>query len=201
MCDFHSILGIAIGNNYSIRHDASNSHSGMAGKLENKPNRKTVIFEVECSEEKLLATKDISTIASSIIRNFGECPEKLVCKIVNHYQQVKMALTDGVGLSPSGYFKDVEKYGDVYFHAINRGIICEIPKEVGGNLDLGSLTSIPEKLKLPDTVGGYLHLGSLTSIPEKLKLPDTVGGYLDLGRLDADGRARMIAKYGKSKLI
>ena len=30
MCDFHSILGVDIGDTYEIRHDSSNSHAGMA---------------------------------------------------------------------------------------------------------------------------------------------------------------------------
>jgi hypothetical protein len=50
---------------------------------------------------------------------------------------------------------------------------------VGGNLDLGSLTSIPEGFN--PTVGGYLYLRSLTSIPEGFN--PTVGGNLYLGSL------------------
>jgi len=40
---------------------------------------------------------------------------------------------------------------------------------IGGGLDLRSLTSIPEGLKLPESIGGGLDLSSLTSIPEGLK--------------------------------
>ena len=50
---------------------------------------------------------------------------------------------------------------------------------VGGYLDLGSLTSIPEGFN--PTVGGYLDLRSLTSIPEGFN--PTVGGSLYLGSL------------------
>ncbi len=49
-------------------------------------------------------------------------------------------------------------------------------EKVGGDLDLGSLTSIPEGFN--PTVGGYLYLQSLTSIPEGFN--PTVGGYLYL---------------------
>jgi hypothetical protein len=50
-------------------------------------------------------------------------------------------------------------------------------EKIGGDLDLGSLTSIPEGFN--PTVGGDLDLGSLTSIPEGFN--PTVGGYLYLG--------------------
>ena len=49
-------------------------------------------------------------------------------------------------------------------------------EEVGGSLDLSSLTSIPEGFN--PTVGGYLYLRCLTSIPEGFN--PTVGGSLDL---------------------
>jgi len=52
-------------------------------------------------------------------------------------------------------------------------------EEVGGYLNLGSLTSIPEGFN--PTVGGYLNLGSLTSIPEGFN--PTVGGSLNLRSL------------------
>ena len=52
-------------------------------------------------------------------------------------------------------------------------------KEIGGSLDLRSLTSIPEGFN--PTVGGSLYLRSLTSIPEGFN--PTVGGYLDLRSL------------------
>jgi hypothetical protein len=52
-------------------------------------------------------------------------------------------------------------------------------EKIGGYLDLGSLTSIPEGFN--PTVGGYLDLRSLTSIPEGFN--PTVGGYLYLGSL------------------
>ena len=195
MCDFHSILGVAIGDSYEIRHDATNSHSGMAGKLENRPNRKPVIFEAEASAETLLRCADVDSIKTSIIRSYGECPEPLVRKIVGHYQKVKEALMDGSHLTPGGYFSDVEKYGDVYCEAINRGKVATFATKLDGYLYLGRLTSIPEKLKLPDSIGGNLYLGRLTSIPEKLKLPDSIGGYLYLGSLDKSSRSRLKAKY------
>ena len=50
---------------------------------------------------------------------------------------------------------------------------------VGGSLDLGNLTSIPEGFN--PTVGGNLYLRNLTSIPEGFN--PTVGGYLYLRNL------------------
>ena len=50
---------------------------------------------------------------------------------------------------------------------------------INGDLDLSSLTSIPEGFN--PTVGGYLNLPSLKSIPEGFN--PTVGGYLDLYNL------------------
>jgi len=122
MCEFHSCLGIALGDNYEIRHDAGNSHSSMAGKIENKPNRAPVIFEVEASASTLIKCSDVDSIKSSIIRNFGKCPEPLVRKIVAHYQKVKQALTDGKHLSSEGYFRDTQKYADVWNEAQSLGI-------------------------------------------------------------------------------
>ena len=49
-------------------------------------------------------------------------------------------------------------------------------EEVGGYLDLRSVTSIPEGFN--PTVGGCLDLSSVTSIPDGFN--PTVGGYLDL---------------------
>jgi hypothetical protein len=50
-------------------------------------------------------------------------------------------------------------------------------EKIGGYLDLGSVTSLPENFN--PTVGGYLDLGSVKSLPENFN--PTVGGYLDLG--------------------
>jgi len=50
-------------------------------------------------------------------------------------------------------------------------------EEIEGDLDLGSLTSIPDGFN--PTVGGYLDLRSLTSIPDGFN--PTVGGGLYLG--------------------
>ena len=50
-------------------------------------------------------------------------------------------------------------------------------EKVGGNLDLWSVTSLPDGFN--PTVGGDLYLGSVTSLPEGFN--PTVGGYLYLG--------------------
>jgi hypothetical protein len=190
MCDFHSILGVAIGDDYEIRHDADNSHSNMAGRIENKPNRRPVIFEGECSAEKLLRCSDIEAIKSSIIRNFGECPELLVRKMVSHYQKVKEALTDGSHLAPDGYFGDTKKYADVWNAAINRNVPVTLPAIFGGDLFINSSA----KLDAPALaeVGGYLYINSSA----KLDAPALaeVGGDLSINssaKLDAPALAEV----------
>jgi hypothetical protein len=66
---------------------------------------------------------------------------------------------------------------------LDLGSLTSIPQgfnpTVGGYLDLGSLTSIPQGFN--PTVGGNLYLRSLTSIPQGFN--PTVGGYLYLGSL------------------
>ncbi len=199
MCDFHSILGIHLGgDSYEIRHDASNSHSGMAGRLENKPNRRCVIFEAECSAEKLLKTEDIDSVKSSIIRNFGECPEPLVRKIVNHYRKVKEALTDGRHLD--GYFNDTKKFSDVWNAAIARGIPVTLPEVFEGNLAVSGSAKLDALTK----VGGNLAVYGFA----KLDAPalNEVGGDLDVygsAKLDAPALNEVggdLDVYGSAKL-
>ena len=202
MCDFHSILGVAIGDTYEIRHDSSNSHAGMAGKLENKPNRKPVMFEAEASAEKLLTCVAVDDIKSSIIRNYGECPEQLVRKIVAHYQKLKEALTDGSHLE--SYFAE-DKYCDVWNKVIEGGIAVTLPATFRGNLavsgsaklDATALTEVGGNL----TVYGSDKLAKLDALTKvggnlavsgsaKLDAPELteVGGYLNVSgsaKLDA----------------
>ena len=166
MCDFHSILGIAIGENYELRHDSTNSHSDMAGSLENKPNRKPIIFEVECSAEKLAACSSVDDIKSSIIRNFGECPPPLVLKIVRHYQFVKEALVDGRHLCDGGYFSDTKKYSDVWCKAIALGVHVTMPAVFDGNLYVyGSAKLDAPELK---EVGGNLYVSGSAKLDAPL---------------------------------
>ena len=61
---------------------------------------------------------------------------------------------------------------------------------VGGGLDLRSLTSIPDGFN--PTVGGNLYLRSLTSIPDGFN--PTVGGYLDLSSLTSIPENRVKVK-------
>jgi len=190
MCDFHSILGVAIGDTYEIRHDASNSHSIMAGRLENKPNRKPIIFESECSAEKMIGG-DLDYIKSSIIRNYGECPEPLVRKIVAHYQKVKEAITDGRHLSSTGYFSDTEKYADVWQEAMSRGIMPDFSgiTKFHGSVDVqqGATFTAPGIAKC-----GYVdvHQGATFTAPGIAKC-----GYVDVQQ-GATFTAPGIAKCG-----
>ena len=219
MCDFHSILGVAIGDTYEIRHDSSNSHAGMAGKLENKPNRKPVMFEAEASAEKLLTCVAVDDIKSSIIRNYGECPEQLVRKIVAHYQKLKEALTDGSHLE--SYFAE-DKYCDVWNKVIERGgIAVTLPATFRGNLavsgsaklDATALTEVGGNL----TVYGSDKLAKLDALTKvggnlavsgsaKLDAPELteVGGYLNVygsAKLDALKKVSgNLVVYGSAKL-
>lgn len=165
-----------LGQTAEILHFAHNSHSRMieeAGWRENKPNEVTRVFEAEWDGKGEFPPDN------KLIRNADECPEKLKDKIRNHYQKVQTAITTGRLFD--SYFSDVEKYSDVYGAALNNGVAVKFPSKVE-NLDLDSLTSIPEGLKFPDSIGG-LYLGRLTSIPKGFKLPASIGGGLYLSRL------------------
>ncbi len=141
MCNFHSILGLALGwGKYEILHDPSNSHSGMVTGIENKPHQKPVIFEAECSAEKLIATADIDSIKAGIIRNFGECPEPLVRKIVTHYQRVREALINGKHLN--NYFADTKKWADVWGEAIANNAPVIFPEVFEGSLAVHGSASL-----------------------------------------------------------
>ena len=96
--------------------------------------------------------------------------------------------------TPSNY-KELEAFAK----SINLDVKYLLGEKYEGNLDLSSLTSLPENFNV--TVGGYLDLGSVTSIPENFNVTVggslylnslktiqenfnvTVGGYLDLGSL------------------
>jgi hypothetical protein len=148
MCDFHSVLGVAIGDKFEIIHDSTNSHSGMAGTLVNKPNRKAIIFEAEWNGVGEVPPSAV------LIRNNGECPERLEKMIRAHYVKVKEALATGAHLNT--YFKDTKKWADVWNAAIKAGAPVVLPAVFSGDLwlygdaklDAAALTN----------VGGYLWL-------------------------------------------
>ena len=72
---------------------------------------------------------------TKLIRNFRECPERLVKKIRDHFIKLKEALRSSKHLSKGGYFSDYEKYSDVF----------------------AKLTSLPENVTFPKECG-YLDL-------------------------------------------
>ena len=154
MCDFHSILGVALGDTYEIFHNADNSHSGMSGDCANKPNRAPIIFEVEASAELLLQSDNIDFLKPSIIRNYSECPEPLVAKIIAHYWCVKQALTDGRHLNPTGYFADTKKFSDIWNKAIELGVKVNLPEVFVGDLIVRELANLDATALT--AVGGYL---------------------------------------------
>jgi len=176
MCDFHSILGIAIGENYEIRHDSGNSHSEMANELRNLPNRQPVIFEAEWNGEGDVPSD------GTLIRNNGECPDRLTKKIRDHYIKLKEAITTGKHFD--GYFKDTKKWADVWCRAIANNVPIQLPAVFHGNLTVyGSA-----KLDAPalTEVGGNLYVYASA----KLDAPalTEVGGYLTV-----DGSAKLDA--------
>ena len=66
-----------------------------------------------------------------------------------------------------------EQEAEIACRPIVEQIIKNGMKTVGGNLNLDSLTKIPEGFN--PTVGGDLYLGSLTEIPEGIKLTNVKG--------------------------
>jgi hypothetical protein len=178
MSNFHSVAARMLGEAAEILHASHNSHSQMITEArwrENKPNESVRVFEAEWDGRGAFPSD------SSLIRNVGECPERLKDKIRNHYKKVQAAITKGEHFDH--YFADYEKYSDVYAMAVANGVGIVFPKHQKGNLDLNSLTTVPEGFKLPETVSGYLDLNSLTTVPEGFKLPETVSGYLYLNSL------------------
>ena len=172
MCNFHSCLGVAIRDQFELRHDPGNSHSRMAGSLINRDNRVPVIFEAEASAESLLSCQHVDAIKSSLIRNYAECPETLVNMIVEHYQKVKEALTDGSHMSSTGYFADTKTYADVWYQAQQVGVRCDfsgftefngsVVVREGATLNAPELTTISGSVDVE--VGGALTVPKLTKV-------------------------------------
>ena len=67
-------------------------------------------------------------------------------------------------------YKEIEAFAK----SINLDVKYLMGEKYGGNLDLSSLTSIPENFNV--TVVGDLDISSLTSLPENFNV--TVGGNL-----------------------
>ena len=114
-----------IGQDIQVAHLASNSHSEMiksAGWRDNEPNRKILVFEAEWNGEGELPPD------TKLIRNCGECPEKVKSRIKAHYQKLKEALETGRHLD--GYFADADKWGDILTEAMNRGHAFDFSKVV-----------------------------------------------------------------------
>ena len=202
MCDFHSILGVALGDTYEIFHNADNSHSGMSGDCANKPNRAPIIFEVEASAELLLQSDNIDFLKPSIIRNYSECPEPLVKKIVTHYKCVKEALTDGRHLTKTGYFADTKKFSDVWSKAIEQGIKVTLPEVFVGDLAVNESAKL-DATALAEVVGNLeVNESAKLAAPELAK----VGGNLEVNgsaKLDAPVLAEVggtLVVYASAKL-
>ena len=177
MCDFYSEIGRQIGQLPETYHDKTNSHSGMIETCkwrDNQPNGKTIVFEFECKTDELLSDSDLHAKASSLIRNFGECPEALVRKFISNAIKVREALKTGKGLTPDGFFSDTKKFCDVWNKAIERNIAVILPAVFAGDLYINSSA----KLEALTKVGGYLSINPSA----KLEAPALaeVGGYLSI---------------------
>jgi hypothetical protein len=166
MCDFHSTAWRLVGQDIQCAHLSTNSHSGMikaAGWKENQPNRKIQIFEAEWDGVGDLPSD------TRLIRNFGECPEKVRNQIRKHYQKLKEAITEGKHFDL--YFADTEKWADVWNRAIANGVAVTLPKVFKGHLDVSGSA----KLDAPalTEVGGSLDVsGSAKLDAPKLKRSD-----------------------------
>ena len=86
--------------------------------------------------------------------------------------------------------------GDIVFHQeslylwdLTSATDLQLPKHVGGYLDLRGLTSATD-LQLPEHVGRNLYLGGLTSATD-LQLPEHVGGDLWLNALTPQDRNKI----------
>jgi len=175
MCQFHSVVGVALGNNFSIQHLPSNSHSEMSGELKNLPNRQPIIFEAEWDGSGDFPTDE------KLIRNSGECPEKLKALIREHYGKLQAAITSGAYLK--SYFNDANKWEDVWKVAAASGATLVLPSVFTGGLELydgskvdaRSLTSVGGSLVLHG--GSELDAPALTSVGGSLVLYD--GSELD----------------------
>ena len=155
MCDFYSEIGRQIGQLPETYHDATNSHSGMIETCrwkENQPQGKTLVFEFEAKLAVLLSDCDLTEKASSLIRNFGECPDQLVRKFISNAIRVRKALKQGI---KPGDFCTI-KYSDVWNQTIAQNAPVELPEVFEGNLDVsGSAKLDAPALK---EVGGYLDV-------------------------------------------
>ena len=155
MCDFYSSIGRQIGQLPETYHDSTNSHSGMiktAGWRDNEPNRPTLVFEFEAKLDVLLSDCDLSEKASSLIRNYGECPPQLVRKFVSEASRVRNALKNGI--KPGDFCTKL--FSDVWNNAIAQNVPVELPEVFEGYLDVyGSAKLDAPALK---EVGGYLDV-------------------------------------------
>ena len=120
---------MAIGDNYSIYHDPSNAHGEMRNRVQETPSpapmaRRAITFEAEWSGDGDLPPD------TQLIRDFGECPERLVKKIRDHYIKLKEAVQQGKHLGQDGYFCDPNKWADVWSVAMQNGFQPEFSNVV-----------------------------------------------------------------------
>jgi hypothetical protein len=179
MCDFHSTAWRLIGEAPQMCHTPDNAHGKMieaAGWKNNEhaPAISATVFEAEWDGKGQLPPD------GRLVRNSGECPEKLMAAIRRHYEKLHDFLESGKDWK---YFCDFAKWADVWGSLKSLPDNVQFPDSIDGNLYLRSLASLPDSVQFPDSIGGVLDLGSLTGLPDNVQFPDSIGGFLDLRSL------------------
>ena len=183
MCDFHSIIGFSLGeDHFEVRHTPDNSHATMRAGVENKPNSKTVVFEAEWNLE------GEQPAPTKLIRNIGECPERLVKMITRHYAAAQKAVTTGEGLNQKGIFSDQRKWTDLYQAAMRRGSPVELVGEFPGDVIVahGGTLNVPALTKAGYVIveqGGTLNVPALESVAGYVIVAQ--GGTLNVPALES----------------
>lgn len=163
ICDFHSTAWRLLGQTVEMCHLQNNSHSEMienAGWRHNEPNKTVRVFEAEWNGDGEVPS------CGSFVCNSGECPERLMTAIRQHYLRLKECLATGKHIQPGEYFADHKKWADVWSKAMERGFMPDFSKVVEFRGDVivaqgGSLTAPVLK-----EVGGHVRVeqgGSLTA--------------------------------------
>ena len=185
MCDFHSTAWRLLGQEIQCAHLPSNSHSESieaAGWRVNEPNRTPFIFEAEWN--------GIGELPSDwgLIRNSGECPEKLTKRIRDHYAKLRDAISGGNHLTT--YFSDVKKWHDVWSRAIENKVPVTLPSVFPGSIVLREGATL--QADALTEVSGYIYVreGATLTAP-KLEKSSSI---------DVQEGAKLIAPKLKRKI-
>ena len=188
MCDFHSTAWRMLGQDVQVAHLPNNSHSEMIEKAkwrDNEPNRKIIVFEAEWD-----GTGEVPS-DGKLVRNSGECPEKLMTAIRQHYLRLRKCLISGKHLD--GHFKDHTKWADVWSKAMERGFMPDFSNvvEFCGDviIEQGATATLPVLKEVSGDV--RIGQGATATLPVLEKC-----GYVIIGQgatLDAPKRKQQTA--------